>query len=359
MMRHVVLDANPILKSTRYRMIITTVGHSISLVLLLSAASALAQPSVGPTSQSAVGQVESVIVNGASSQAINHFVQAVATPTHTIGKVARWEVPICPYAMGLPDNVTALVVQRLKAVAAQVGVRVSNETDCKPNILIVFTSAPQALLDNIRTAHPIFLGYHVGPEDLDRLAIVNRPIQAWYSTATQDLRGRTEIDSPQTDSADRGLVINLPCYLTSDQFKIMTPSGPAAPANAMCTRRLPYATAANVEGSRLDDGLRATFNHAMIVANTSALRESRATIDDYIAMLALTEIKSLDTCQHLFSITNLLVSGCQLIAQELTANDVGYLKAVYQANPAMAPGLQQNEIALRMEQNVSNSGDAI
>jgi hypothetical protein len=33
------------------------------------------------------------------------------------------------------------------------------------------------------------LGYHVGPEDLDRLATVTRPIQAWYSTATQDMRG--------------------------------------------------------------------------------------------------------------------------------------------------------------------------
>src|SRR4051812_32344009 len=81
-------------------------GCGISLALFLGAATASAQPA--PKSQSA--PVESVTVTGASSQAVNNFVQAVSTPTHIIGKVARWEVPICPYALGVPDDVIAVVV---------------------------------------------------------------------------------------------------------------------------------------------------------------------------------------------------------------------------------------------------------
>src|SRR6185503_1558755 len=96
--------ARVVRRTTRIR-----TGCGISLALLLSAAAVTAQPSPAPTPQSAAPPVESVVVTGASSQAVNHFVQAVATPTHIIGKVARWEAPICPYALGLPDEIVARV----------------------------------------------------------------------------------------------------------------------------------------------------------------------------------------------------------------------------------------------------------
>ena len=34
------------------------------------------------------------------------------------------------------------------------------DASCKPNIEVVFTTTPQALLDNIRKGEPVFLGYH-------------------------------------------------------------------------------------------------------------------------------------------------------------------------------------------------------
>src|SRR5450631_3732467 len=80
-------------------------GCGFLLALILGAATASAQPSPAPGAQSAAPPVESVTVTGASSQAVNHFVQAAATPTHIIGKVARWETPICPVAVGLPGDV--------------------------------------------------------------------------------------------------------------------------------------------------------------------------------------------------------------------------------------------------------------
>lgn len=325
----------------------TRAGCGILIALLIGAAAASAQPSLAPAHQSAAPPVESVVVTGASSDAVNHFVQEAATPTHMIGKVARWETPICPYALGLPDDVTALVVQRVKEVAIQVGVRVSSNPVCKPNIVIAFTSTPQALLDNIRKDHAEWLGYHSSSEELDRLGTVTRPIQAWYSTATVDLQGHREIDGPHTDGNGHGLVITGPCYLIGN-------SGPGAVnPGGICARMVPNAIGVTVEGSRLADGLRATFDHVTIIANPLRVSASMATIQDYITILALAQVSSLDKCQALPSITNLLASGCTQAGTAITAHDLGYLKAIYAANPEKVPGLQKNEIAYRMEEEIA------
>jgi hypothetical protein len=319
-------------------------GVGISLALLLGVAGASAQPSPAPKSPAASPPVESVTVTGASSEAVNHFVQGAATPTHIIGKVARWETPICPAAVGLPEDETALVVKRVKEVAAQIGVRVSTNPVCHPNIVIAFTRTPQALLDNIRKDNKEWLGYYSSPEELERLGTMTRPIQAWYSTATVDLNGRRQIDSAQITG--RGLKIVAPC-------SIMTQATPGAPrAGDLCTFSLPNAIKAEVKGSKLTDGLQAAFDHIVIIANPRMMHSTVSTVADYIAVLALAQINSLDTCQALPSITSLLAPGCARAATEITENDMNYLKAVYAANPDKLPELQKNEIAYRMEQGI-------
>lgn len=322
----------------------TRAGCGIFLALLLGAATALAQPSPAPPSPSAALPVESVVVTGASAKAVNDFVQSAAAPTSIIGKVARWEVPICPYAVGLPADVLALVVQRVKDVAIQAGARVSSIADCNPNIVIAFTSTPQPLLDNIRKDHVEWLGYQSSSEELDTLGTVTRPIQAWYSTATMDLKGHSQIDGSRNGNG-RGLVLTGPCTLLSNPRKV-TPGG-------ICTMVLPNAIDTAAHGSRVTDGLLATFDHVTIIANPPAVPASMSTIDDYIAVLALAQIKSLDTCQALPSITSLLASGCTQAGTAITANDLGYLKAVYAANPEKLPALQKEEIAYRMEQGIA------
>lgn len=271
-------------------------------------------------------------------------------PTHIIGKVARWETPICPSALGLPEDETALVVKRVKEVAAQIGVRVSSNAVCKPNIVIAFTSTPQALLDNIRKSNTEWLGYHSCSEELNRLSTITRPIQAWYSTATVDLHGLRQIDSARTDSNGRGLLVTAPCVILGGGTPMPTGVGNIRPPFQECTKVIPNAIGTEAKGSRLTDGLRATFDHVMIIANPPAVGAGMPAIDDYIAVLALSQVGSLDACQALPSITSLLAKGCTQTAAAITVNDLGYLKAVYAADPNKLPELQKNEIAYRMEQ---------
>ena len=121
----------------------------------------------------------------------------------------------------------------------------------------------------------------------------------------------------------------------------------------MCTAWLPNAIKTEVKGSRVADGLRATFDHVTIIANPPAVHAGMLAITDYIAVLALAQVSSLDTCQALPSIMNLLVHGCTQAGAAITANDLGYLKAVYAANAEKLPELQKNEIAYRMEQGAT------
>ncbi len=324
-------------------------GCGISFALLFGAVAASAQQSPASDSPAASLPVESVTVSGASSKSVNEFVQAAATPTHIIGKVARWETPICPYALGLPADVTARVVQRVKEVAAQARVRVDSRATCKPNIVIAFTSTPQALLDNIRKDHEEWLGYQTSSEELNRLATIKRPIQAWYSTATVDQRGLSQIDSARNRNGGRGLLVVGSCAILGGGTPMLTRNGPMPNPEQQCTVIVPNAIGTDAKASRLTNGLRATFDHITIIANPPAVGASMPAIDDYIAVLALSQVGSLDTCQALPSITSLLAKGCTQTATEITDNDLAYLKAVYAADPSKLPEMQKNEIAYRME----------
>jgi hypothetical protein len=186
---------------------------------------------------------ESVTVTGTRQQTITRFLKAVTTPTHMTGKLARWEPPICPTVLGLDEAAATPVIARLKEVALAAGARVAKERGCEPNIEIVFTDTPQLTIDNVRDTSPELLGYHNGSEERAKLAIVTRPIQAWYTTATQDLRGHIYVDGPRTASSPaQGTFVVLPCKLTGQNKQLqMGPAGARIEGVGWCVCRLDYA----------------------------------------------------------------------------------------------------------------------
>ena len=293
---------------------------------------------------------ESVTVTGTRQQTITSFLKAVVTPTHMTGKIARWETPICPAVLGLDAADAAPVIARVKETALAAGARINNRADCKTNIEIVFTDAPQLTLDNVKETVPELLGYHSSAEQRDKLAVVIRPIQAWYTTATQDLKGVQEIDSPRTTKAGPGVIMVLPCDLLGrDRMPGMGPGGiNKAPIGKLCRQDLAYATKASVAGSRIADGLRSAFYHIIITVDSGKMN-GRSGVNDYVAMLALTELSSLDRCQDMPSIVNMLPTACEQSADTLTPGDLGYLRGLYGMNADKLARGQQNEIASQME----------
>lgn len=296
-----------------------TRGALLGLGLAIAAAGAAAAQSVP----------ESVTVTGTKShQVIEKFVESLATPTRIAGKIARWEVGVCPLTVGLKSAFTKYISRRVRDVAAKAGVPVSATADCKPNIEIVFTTTPQGLLDNVRKDRQVLLGYHDNSGQAERMAKITHPIQAWYATATVDLRGKSVLDSP----AFQGV---------GEQAGVQGDAG-----------QLIWSAAA-VTGSRLGDGKSSALYHVIIAANPDKLADyEMGSLGDYIAMLALSQPASPDTCLALPSILNMLAPDCERKADALTANDMAYLSGLYRMSPGSTLRTQQDEIAYRMEQGL-------
>ena len=283
---------------------------------------------------------ESITVTGIKDveAAVKKFVENMTVPTRMAGKLARWKDGLCPMAVELPPEVAKLLIKRVRDAAVEVGAPVNDKDPCPANIEIVFTTAPQILLDDIRVMRPIALGYHDNSAQAEKLATVTRPIQSWYTTATVDVHGH-----PQVDAARKGGVS------MRMEIPIAGAGGTSLPPEFV-EMNFPNAIDANVTGSRLGDGLSSALSNILIVADPSKLlnREIDA-LADYIAMLALSQVQAPENCQDLPSILNLLVPDCSRTTKALTSGDIAYLRALYKITPTAGFRGQRDEMMYQME----------
>jgi hypothetical protein len=285
-------------------------GKTVSLFalsVLLMAAPAWAEMST-----------ESVTVTG-SRNAYHDFSKTFATPTAVTGKMARWEHRICPLVVGQNAHYAAFITQHIKYVALAADAPVNTDASCDPNIEIVFTATPQALLDSVAKENPLFLGYFTSEAQKNALAVMTRPIQAWYATETTDIKGRHWADvDRQRGYGNRIGNLAGPANGVADVLN-------NSPGQKL--EGLPpfYASL----GTRTNDGIHTGFRHILIVVDSTKLAgQEIVPLSDYIAMLALTQINSLAACQELPSIVNRLVTGCHP-ADSLTLYDLAYLQGLY------------------------------
>ncbi len=222
---------------------------------------------------------------------------------------------ICPIALGLSPAFNAFVSARIIEVAKAVGAPVPKAGQCQPNVEIVFSEDPQDLVDSLaKRSGGEILGFHYAGETR-ALSRVTRPIQAWYMTGAV---------SPTPPEATRVMdVIGLQPFRSSDS------SSPEAPvADHAYWRTPPYSGT----GSRFAPRNSSQLMNVLIVADLGKLdgREI-GPISDYMAMLALSQARSLDACSALPSILDMLAAECQdrPAPQALTDSDTAFLKALY------------------------------
>ena len=289
------------------------------LLLLMLPAQAQAQPAAPDK------KIETVIVTapkyhaGVTANAIAHdFVRSFATPNILRVGIARWQVAICSgFLEGLAPQFALVMRSRFRTIARQVNVSVK-EKGCRPNLFVIFTAAPQAMLDALRTKSLDALGYRAA-------AVVVHPIQAWYETGITDLHGQTWRDQESWG-------ITYGSNYTSF-------NGPQTQVGGWRFRQ--DATA---------DLLSATI----IVDSTQAGKYLVGSVADYVAVLALSQTEDYDDCQLMPSITNLLTPNCddKLKPDAITASDIGFLRGVYKMDAGADLQIQQDQIAAEMEKAI-------
>jgi len=304
-------------------------GRKRFTVLLAALAPGLIFAFTASAEQPAAPQsaVESVIVTAPalrSEKALDNFVIGHTAPSPFLGKIARWKTGICPVSVGLPDKFNLFITQRIIRVAMAVGVPLDSHEPCRPNVAVLATPEPQKLLDFIRQKRVALLGFHYRPQAM-RLATMTLPIQAWYSTATEDFWGLIEADLPNRDLG----------------YGVMSTLGNL--------HRF------HVSGARTGDGLKSEFTTAVIVVDTNKIvGQEIGPLADYIAMLALSQASSYDTCQDVPTITNLMASGCgaDMKPAAMTDIDMTYLRGLYRMDAGSSYLGQRGSIAYEMKKDL-------
>ena len=316
---------------------------------MLSAA-ALAQPASQPITEQAKPAFalppESIVVTTTkpTDVAIENFIEARAAPTRSLNQLARWKRPLCPVTVGLAKNFTQFVSQRIRDIASAVGAPVNANLGCKPNVEVVFTTTPQALLDDVRKVGPAFLGYYNNFSQADELAKVVHPIQAWYMTESRDYYGYAVVDRGIC-TGNNSTQNTLPVIFDtlSQDANMQTPQ-------TTLVLNLPCAQLMHSSGWRLKSGYDSGIFNTLIVAEPAKLLDYEiGSLADYIAMLALLQAGSLDTCQDMPSISNLLAKGCSSASNKITDADLAYLRGLYRLPNGYSVTSQRNGIGFLMK----------
>ena len=265
-----------------------------------------------------LGCVGVAIAQPADDKTLSAFVQSHTAVTH-LGRIARWDDPVCPGIAGLPPGFSKFILQRIRTVAAAAGAKVDPE-GCRANISIVFTTTPQALVDGLRAKDPVMLGYYDNSDQADKLAKVNYPIQAWYVTKTVDLRGKWSIDARDRHSSQN------------------------------------YDAQAS-NGTRVGDGLSSAFYLVTVVADPSKLGDHEiGALADNIAMLALSQPGKVEECSALPSIVNSNLTGCTagMALTGMSADDSAFLYGLYHVKPGATLRGQKDAIAAGMKEKLAS-----
>jgi len=309
--------------------------RSILLAIMVSGLGLSASAQEQQTPQTAQQQtaitpenaVENVIVTQPrlrSEKSLTNFVIAHSAATPWLGKIARWKKGICPLTVGLSPRLNLYISQRILRVALMTGAPLDKGETCRPNILVVATDQPQALLDFVSTKRPALLGFHYKSQR-QKIATMTLPVQAWYSTATEDFYGFISADLPSWDLG----------------YGVMSANG--AP--------LGY----HASGSRIGDGLKSELSTAIILVDQAKVTGQQiGPLADYVAMLALSQGQSYDTCQDVPTINNLMASGCaaEMKPAALTDIDATYLRGLYKMDAGKSFLGQRGSIAFEMKKEL-------
>lgn len=257
------------------------------------------------------------------------FVDEVGDPVNDTVGYARWINPICVSVHDLPEDAGQYLVDRVSAVADELGVRLRGP-GCRPNITILFSTDGAALASYL-------------VEDQPR---VFRP----YGGAGETTQGLTALAEFSTsDAAVRWWQVSLPVD-RAGQVGVQT-SNLAGMAGA--EQPIPSMRTAN---SRISNTVRDALMSAIIIIDATKLDAANwEQLADYVAMVSLAQIdpaaapSDYDTILSLFSVASPPAG--------LTDWDMAYLRALYEMDQLKIQDTQRAEIVTLMTRDRAEAGE--
>lgn len=144
--------------------------HAYSAALIALTQSQASSPSDNQT----------IVVEGLNSKRqANNYLDKVL-PSVFDGQIGRFDDPLCPAVIGLPNNLNGEVLGRLRQVAAVAKIPVK-AAGCTPNLMIIVVDDKRALIEGMRKKKETYL-YGLGDERVSKLENSSGPVAAWQIT---------------------------------------------------------------------------------------------------------------------------------------------------------------------------------
>lgn len=274
--------------------------------LIACAAALLAVP---VAAQDAAGEDDTIIVMGQGEPVTIRAVQrqardiAVRQGDWRDVPLARFEDRLCPGVTGLTPEVAALIIDRVRANARMLDVRVQDD-GCAPNFVIVFTPDGEALLRRLMEENPMNFQYlNQGQKD-DILE--PGPVHVWTSVEPRTLTGM-----------------------------------PIAQARDL-TR--PPVMGVHAAHTRIYTTTRRDITSVMIAFDNEAVRDlSVGQLADYATMRGLAQTRPAGGLS-IDSILSLFEEGADAPPQRLTNFDTAYLRALYADLPNLPAAMKLGNV---------------
>lgn len=97
--------------------------------------------------------------------------------------LARWQVPVCPAVAGLPFDAGKFVFERVSSIANDAGIPLG-KPDCRPNLLIVLTREPEALLRSWLRMNPRLFSRERGVAVTERTIRTPAAVRVFYNACS-------------------------------------------------------------------------------------------------------------------------------------------------------------------------------
>lgn len=157
---------------------------------ILSAACGLAVPAAAQQPPAPTTEENPIVVEGRRDQGqqIRDLLKSLPRVGPS-GHIARFEEAACPAAIGLGAEQKAIVVKRIRTVAAAVGVPLG-KPNCAPNVIVIVTPDKRALLEQMERHLPEFLG-ELSRSEIGKLKASPAPAALWHLQEIMASDGRS------------------------------------------------------------------------------------------------------------------------------------------------------------------------
>ncbi|WP_114954662.1 hypothetical protein [Sphingosinicella terrae] len=250
---------------------------------------------------------------------IRDFVAALtAAPPRT--QIGRFEIGVCPVAVGLSESQRSAVARRMRQVAEGAGLAVG-DADCTPNVVVAVTPNKRAFLEGLRQRHSYYFSGLSSPA-IRRLTRGPGPAAAWHVQGPPRNASGVELQS----DGGSDLVVN----------RTITP------------------------GSRITAAARPQFAAAMVVVESGALSGLSTTqLADYAAMRAYARLdpSGLGALRAPTILTVLEAPEGSVIPITLTRWDLAFLRGLYSSPHNFYSQAVRAEIRRAIESEIVGTGE--